>query len=206
MSPRPRPGGGCGLLLFLLLGALAFAGGRLYPFLARQAPVESDLLVIEGWMSDDLLAQAAAWAASNHVDRIYTTGGPLETGSYLVDWKTYADMTKARLVKLGYGRQFDLVSVPADKVRRGRTRESARALKAVLHLDRGTLNLASVGPHTRRSWRAFQDVFGDGVEIGTLALTPEEYNARDWWTCSEGVRSVLGETLAYAYDLLPGHE
>lgn len=206
MSPRARPGGGCGLLLFLLLGALAVAGWRLYPFLARQAPVDSDLLVIEGWLSDDALAQAAAWAASNHVERIYTTGGPLETGSYLVDWKTYADMTKARLVKLGYAKEFDLVSVPADKVRRGRTRESARALKAVLPLERGALNLASVGPHTRRSWRAFQDVFGDGVEVGSLALTPEEYDAHDWWTCSEGVRNVLSETIAYAYDLLPGHD
>ena len=201
-----RQRGGCGFLLLLLLGALAVAGWRLYPFLARQAPVKSDILVIEGWMPDELLAQAAGWASSNGVERIYTTGGPLETGSYLVEWKTYADMTKARLVKLGYAKEFDLIAAPAENVRRGRTREAARALKATLHLDRGAINLVSVGPHTRRSWRAFQDVLGDGVEVGSLALTPVEYNARDWWTCSEGVRNVLSETIAYAYDLLPGHD
>jgi hypothetical protein len=194
------------LVLALLVLAIAVAWGwkGLYPFLARQAPVESEILVVEGWLTDDLLAQAADWAATNGVKKIYATGGPIEQGSYLASWKTYAEMTKARLEKLELSKQFELVAAPAEKVRRGRTRESARALKAALGMERGAFNLASDGPHMRRSWRAFQAEFGDGVEVGCVALTPGEYDESDWWSCSEGVRAVMAETIAYGYALLPG--
>ena len=201
---RRRRGGGCGLVLMLLVGAAFATWMRAYPFLARQAPVAAEVLVIEGWLGDDLLAQAAGWATSNGVKKIFATGGPIETGSYLAEWKTYAEMTKARLEKLGYAEKFELAAVPAEKVRRGRTRESARALRAELKMERGTFNLASEGPHMRRSWRAFRDEFGDGVEVGSVALTPLAYDGSDWWSCSEGVRAVMGETIAYGYDLLPG--
>ena len=200
---RARGGGWPGLLVLLLVAAVWAVVG-LYPFLARQAPVPSEVLVIEGWMVDDVLREAAGWAESNGVKKIYTTGGPIELGGYLTEWKNYAEMTKARLEQLGLGRKFEIVAVPAAKVRRGRTLESARALQAAMPLKRGAFNLASEGPHTRRSWRAFRAVFGEDVQVGSVALTPTEYGADDWWTCSAGARSVLSETVAYAYDLVAG--
>lgn len=203
---RRRRGGGCGALVGLLLLGAVWAWIGLYPFLARHAPVAADVLVVEGWLSDDQLRQAAGWAASNGVRKIYATGGPIETGSYLVEWKTYADMTKARMEKLGLEKTFALAAVPADKVRRGRTRESARALQAAMGPESGAFNLASEGPHARRSWRTFRRTFGEGVEVGSVALTPAEYGPHDWWNCSEGVRAVISEGIAYAYDLLPGGE
>jgi len=187
----------------VLLGGL-FVWKGLYPFLARQAPVTSEVLVMEGWMTDDLLAQATDWARTNGVTTIYTTGGPLTMGSYLTEWKTYAEMTQARLEALGMQEQFEIIAAPAKKVRRGRTRESARALQEKTALTRGAFTLVSEGPHTRRSWRAFQDAFGDGVEVGSLALVPVEYGRGDWWSCSEGVRSVIAETIAYSIDLFSG--
>jgi DUF218 domain-containing protein len=192
-----------GLLLAVLLAGL-FVWKGLYPFLARQAPVRSEVLVIEGWLPDELLGQAMTWAGTHGVTTIYTTGGPLATGSYLVEWKTYAEMTRARLKALGMDERYQLIAVPAEKVRRGRTRESARALQDATALTRGEFNLISQGPHTRRSWRAFQAAFGDGVEVGSVALTPMAYDGRDWWSCSEGVRGVIGETIAIFVDLWPG--
>ncbi len=200
---RRRRGGGCGLALVLLAGAGVWVWLGLYPFLARQAPVPAEILVVEGWVADDQLAQAAAWAAAHGAQKIIATGGPIEMGSYLAEYKTYAEMTQARMQALGLGEKFELAAVPAAKVRRGRTRESARALQAALGLERGAFNVASEGPHARRSWRAFREVFGDGVEVGSVALVPAEYGAGDWWRCSEGVRAVVGEAIAYGYDLLP---
>ncbi len=199
-----RRGEGRWVLLMFFIGLALGTFFEIYPFLARQAPVPAELLVVEGWVGDDLLAQAAGWAESNGVKRIVATGGPIELGSYLAGFKTYAEMTKARMEALGLGEKFELSAVPAEKVRRGRTRESARALLAALGLERGAFNLASEGPHARRSWRAFRDAFGDGVEVGSVALTPTSYDGQDWWTCSEGVRAVVAEAIAYAYDLLPG--
>lgn len=198
-----RRGEGRWLLLVLLMGLGMFAFWGAYPFLARQAPVVSEMLVVEGWVGDELLAQAADWAESNGVTRIVATGGPLELGSYLASFKTYAEMTKARMEEMGLGKKFELLAVPADKVRRGRTRESARALKAT-GMVTGAFNLASEGPHARRSWRAFRDAFAGKAEVGSVALTPVEYDRQDWWRCSEGVRAVIAEAIAYAYDLLPG--
>jgi len=203
--------GGCGLrsallagllLAFLLMGLFVWKG--LYPFLARQAPVSSEVLVLEGWLVDDLLLQATGWASSNGVKKIYTTGGPLPMGSHLSEWKSYAEMTKARLEAMGMQEHFEIIAVPAGKVRRGRTRESARALQTAMGLKRGAFNLASAGPHMRRSGRAFQGAFGDGVEVGCVALVPVEYDEGDWWSCSEGVRGVMGETIAYGVDLFSG--
>ncbi len=204
MSPGRVRGGGCGCLLVLLATAAGWAWAMGYPFLARQAPVPSEILVVEGWVGDELLLQAAGWAESNGVRKIIATGGPIELGSHLVQWKTYAEMTKARMEKLGLAEKFELAAVPAEKVRRGRTRESARALAAGLGMERGAFNLASEGPHARRSWRAFRDEFGDGVEVGSVALVPAAYDGRDWWSCSEGVRSVVGEAVAYVYDVAAG--
>ena len=139
MSGGRGKGGGCGLLLVLLAAALGFAWAQAYPFLARQAPVPADVLVVEGWLNDDLLAQAASWAESNGVAVIVATGGPIELGSYLTKWKTNAEMTKARMAELGLGAKFELAAVPAEKVRRGRTRESARALRAATSVSEGSL-------------------------------------------------------------------
>lgn len=198
-----RRGEGRTLVLMLLLGLAFTAWMEVYPFLARQAPVPADVLVIEGWVGDDLLAQAAGWAESNGVTKIVATGGPIELGSYLASFRTYAEMTKARMEALGLGEKFELAAVPAEKVRRGRTRESARALRAA-GAAAGAFNVASEGPHARRSWRAFRDEFAGQAEVGCVALTPAEYDGTDWWRCSEGVRAVVSEAVAYGYDVLPG--
>ena len=202
---RRGRGAGCGLGLVLLAAGAGFVWATLYPFLARQAPVAAETLVVEGWVSDDLLVQAAGWAESNGVKKIVATGGPIEIGSFLAEWKTYAEMTRARMEALGLGAKFELAAVPAEKVRRGRTRESARALKAA-GAAAGAFNVASEGPHARRSWRAFRDEFAGQAEVGSVALEPVAYDRDDWWTCSEGVRSVISEAVAYGYDVLPGGE
>ena len=200
---RRGRGTGCGLGLVLLAAGAGFAFAMLYPFLARQGPVAAETLGVVGWVNDELLAHAADWAGSNGVKRIVATGGPIELGSYLTSYKSYAEMTKARMEALGLGEKFKLSAVPAEKVRRGRTRESARALRASGAVA-GAFNLASEGPHARRSWRAFRDEFAGQAEVGSVALEPTTYGREDWWRCSEGVRSVISEAIAYGYDVLEG--
>ena len=199
-----RRGKAIGALLAAGVAAVAFARYGLYPFLARQAPVRAEVLVVEGWLSDDVLDRAMEWAAANGAKTVVATGGPLETGSWLAEWGSYAEMTKARLVVRGYAERFEIESAPAPAVRRGRTRASARALKEQFGERLGAFNLASEGPHARRSWRAFREEFGEGGAVGSVALEPKEYGPDDWWTCSEGVRAMVGELLAYAYDVLTG--
>ena len=190
------------LLLLVVLGGLWVRFG-LYGFLARTAPVESAYLVVEGWLPDESLLQAVAWAEEHHVQVVYVTGGPIAMGSWLSEWKTYAEMTAARLEELGAGTAFEVVAAPAPKVVKDRTRESAKALAPVLERGVVAFNVVSEGPHTRRSWRVFQEVF-EGARVGSVAVKPEAYGAKDWWTCSEGVRGMLSEVFAYGYEVGAG--
>ena len=198
-------GGGCLIALAVaLLLLVLFIWKGLYPLLARQDAAVSEVLVIEGWVEDGALGEALRWAQTNGITTIYTTGGPVPVGGMLVEWKTYAEMTRARLERMGANERYTLVAAPAPDVSRGRTHASAVALQNLTNLKRGSFTLASEGTHTRRSWRAFQQVFGDGVDVGSLALAPAGYGPADWWRCSEGVRDVIAETIAWAVDGVPG--
>jgi hypothetical protein len=61
------------------------------------------------------------------------------------------------------------------------------------------LDVFSLGPHSRRTQLLFQEAFGDGIPVGVIAATNPGYDANEWWTSSSGVRTLVGETLAYLY-------
>lgn len=194
---------GCLSGLALLVAALVAARFGWYPFLSRMAPVPTTVLVIEGWLEDQQLEAALEWARQHRVKTIYTTGGPLTTGSYLIKWNTFAEMTHARLVQIGADQSFQILAAPAKKVPRDRTREAARALHAAAP-NLTAFNLVSSGPHTRRSWRTFRREFDPLTEIGCIAVPPPDYGPRDWWRSSEGIKTMISETAAYLHDVATG--
>ncbi|MBQ7251187.1 MAG: YdcF family protein [Kiritimatiellae bacterium] len=198
-----KRGCGCALVCAALAVVLLWVAARrwLYPFLARSAPAASDALVVEGWLGDVPLAEALSWADAHGIARIYATGGPFETGSLLLAWTNCAAMTAARLEAMGATQR--VVAVAAPRTRKERTAAAAEALRAACGAElRDGFTLASQGTHTRRSWRVYRRAFGpETAAPGSLALAPPDHGADDWWTSSAGVRTVLGELIAYAYDL-----
>ena len=86
--------------------------------------------------------------------------------------------------------------------RQDRTYNSALAVKfwfATNHIPLESLNLVSLGPHTRRSWLLYQKAFGNDVKIGVIPVNGSGYNPSQWWRSSEGFREVVGEAIAYFY-------
>jgi hypothetical protein len=190
------------LVLLLLALLLVLLASRLYPFLSPSAPAGSDALVIEGWLADAPLEEALAWADAHGIKTLYLTGGPIETGSWLAAWRTYPEMTAARLEAIGAAARYDIRPVPAPRTRKDRTWLSAVTLRDALAPDLpSSLTLASEAPHVRRSALLFRRVFGTNTTIGTLPLTPTDFDSTDWWRSSSGVRTVLSETIAYPYAL-----
>ncbi len=192
-------------LVLLALAALltGFVAG-LYPFLSPNHPAEgSTVLVFEGWVADAPLEEALAWAGAHGVKTIYITGGPITTGSWLAPWGSYAEMSAARLEALGVADRYDVRAFPAPETRKDRTFVSAVALRDALGTNApAAMTLASEGPHVRRSALLFRRAFGDRTRIGTLPLTPTDFDAHDWWHSSAGVRTVLSEAIAFPYALL----
>jgi hypothetical protein len=46
---------------------------------------------------------------------------------------------------------------------------------------------------------ANQRAFGRGVTVGIISIQNPDYDPKHWWRYSEGVRDVLGESIAYVY-------
>jgi hypothetical protein len=173
----------------------------IYPFLAMNRPLYGDILVVEGWIPDYALEKAIVEFKTNNYQRLITTGGPLNKGSYLSKYKTHAELTATLLKKLGLSEEV-IVSIPTPLVNTDRTYATAIAVKKWLlasNLSIKSLDIYSVGVHARRSRLLFKKALGDKVTVGVIAVESEGYDPQCWWKSSNGVRAVFGETIAYIY-------
>ena len=173
-----------------------------YSFLAITSPVPSDTLVVEGWMNEYAIRQAAAEYASGHYRHLFTTGGPtMGKGGYVNDYNTSASVGAELLKKAGIPRE-SVQMVPSRVMDRDRTYSSAIALRDWLDdhdLHVTSVNIVTESCHARRTRLLFHKALGPDVMIGVIAIASPDYDATRWWRYSEGVEEVVGETIAYMY-------
>ncbi len=192
---------GCILFLtaILLCGWLGFS--QLYGFLAMRAPEPSEILVVEGWVSDDVLKQSVQEFYQNKYQCIVTVGVSVEQGSYLLEYKTFAEIAAQSLKKMGMP-ETAVFAAAGNRVTIDRTYQSALALKQWLEKNRPeahSINIISSGAHARRTRLLFEKALGPEFKVGILSKDSEEYNGTNWYRRSAGVRDVLGELIAYGY-------
>ncbi|WP_413163794.1 YdcF family protein [Capilliphycus salinus ALCB114379] len=187
-------------LLFLMTMTLVSCF-NLYPFLAVNAPIQADALVIEGWMPDYAIKAALVEFEKGNYQKIITTGLPLSKGYYLAEYKDFANLTAATLVKLGLD-ETQVIAVPAPNVIRNRTDATAIVLREWLKtydLNIKSINLYSLGPHSRRSWIIFKKYLHPDIKVGIISIPSKEDQAQNWWLSSEGFRTVISEFIGYLY-------
>jgi len=192
-----------GWLFLMLIGAglIFVAAKEVTPFLAITDPVSGGDLVVEGWVPDYAFEQAIAEFKRNKYGKIYVTGGPIEEGAALFDHMTYAERGAA--IVRSKGLPADVVQVvPAPHVDRDRTYASATALKN-WQLDHGisskSYHIMTIGLHARRTRLLFQEALDKGAVVGITAIEDRSFDPKHWWKTSAGVRTVIGETIAYVY-------
>ena len=192
--------GGLTLLLMFAL-AVALAARRVHPFLAVTDPLPGGALVVEGWAPDYALQAAMAEFQRHPSGRLYATGGPIEKGAPLIEYKTVAELSTAILLKLGMVSNA-VQAVPAPMTNQDRTYAAALALKRWL-LAHGGLpaqcNVVTMGAHARRTRLLFALALGPQVRVGVIAVPDRNYDADHWWRSSAGVRTMLSELIAYGY-------
>jgi hypothetical protein len=190
------------VVLILCLTATTTIGLRqLGPFLTLSDPVQGGVMVVEGWAPDYALEAVIAEFNRNHYDRLFVTGLPLERGGPLSEYKTYAELGAAVLLKLGMSSNV-VQAVPAAAVRQDRTYAMASSLKRWMADDGvtpGKVQIMTVGPHARRSRLIFQKALGKDFSVGITAIPSRDFDPEHWWRSSAGVREVIGEALAYFY-------
>ena len=189
-------------VLLLLVAALIVIGVReMHPFLTVNDPVPGKFLVIEGWLPDYALERTLAEFNHGQYDRILVTGGPITSGTFLCGYTNWADISAATLVRLGAGTNT-VEAVPAASVVRDRTYASAVALRVWFHrhqINSTSFNLVTMADHSRRSRLLFTEALGPEYHVGVISIENTDYVPDQWWKSSEGVRTVVGEMLAYGY-------
>lgn len=192
-----------GWLVFLLTMALAAYSLRwAQPFLAICAPVQAEILVVEGWIPDNTVQRCVSELRPAEYQRVISVGGPVfGVGPSAKDDDTHAYVGATRLRK--YGVPADRVDfVPSTSVTRDRTLQSALDLRRWLDrhgLAPRAINVATMGSHARRTRLLFQAAMGPGVRVGAIGLRNDEYDPDLWWCYSEGVKEVIAEAAGYLY-------
>jgi hypothetical protein len=167
--------------LVLLLAAAAliiFSIRGVYSFLAVNDPVDNGALVVEGWLPDYAFQEAIKEFKKGHHSQIFVTGGPLENGAPLSEYRTFAELGAATLLHLGLNTNA-VQAVPAPAVRLDRTYASALALKnwLVSHkIVETNFNVISLGPHSRRSRLLFVKALGNNYKVDVIAVANQEYD------------------------------
>jgi uncharacterized SAM-binding protein YcdF (DUF218 family) len=173
-----------------------------HPFLAITSPVPSDTLVVEGWMNEYGIQQAAAEYANGHYRHLFTTGGPtMGNGGYINDYNTSASVGAELLMNAGIPREA-VQMVPSKVIGRDRTYNSAIALKNWFNnhdFHARSVNVITAGCHARRTRLLFKKALGGQVTVGIIAVASPDYDAARWWRYSEGVEEVVKEGVAYLY-------
>lgn len=187
-------------VLLLLISIFLCFGLSIYPFLRVSQPIDAEVMVVEGWVRDEVIEGAIAEFQAKNYRLMITTGDELGRGKYLSEYDTFAEVAAATAIALGLDSK-QVVAVPNINVALNRTAASAEAVKQWLmasELKVSAINLYSYDVHTRRSWLVFRRILEPEIKVGAIAF-PSYYYGRSWWQTSQGVKSVILETMSYVY-------
>jgi len=175
---------------------------RAYPFLAVTHRVQTNDLVVEGWIHEYAIRAAVQEFNGGHYQKVFATGGPEEgTGGYINDYNTSASVGGELLKKNGIPEE-SLQIVPSRVMDRDRTYGSAIALRNWLREHNATvqsINVLTEDVHARRTRFLFAEAFDNRVAVGIIAVPNPDYDAKHWWRYSEGVKDVFSEAISYLY-------
>lgn len=186
----------------LIVSLVSWSVDGVYQFLAVTEKVNTNALVVEGWVHEYAIRAAIEEFNAGHYQRVFTTGGPIVgTGGYTNDYNTSASVGAGRLKADGFSP--DLIQmVPSQVSGRDRTYSAGRALQIWFnehHMTVHGINVVTEDVHARRTRLLFQKAFGEGIKVGIIAVPNPDYDPKYWWRYSDGVREVIGEGIAYIY-------
>ncbi len=189
------------VILTCIIALMLFLLTHIHSFLAPVSPIKADILDDEGWIEDYAIKNAISEFERGKYQKLITTGVPLSQGYYLAQYKNFANLAEATLIALDFQRD-KLVAVPAPNVVRNRTAASAEALRQwIASSDQKikSINIYTFDVHARRSWLIFKKALAPEINVGVIAVESLDYDPKQWWISSEGVRSIISEAIAYIY-------
>jgi hypothetical protein len=210
--PMKRSGVQCPANWFpTLLGAfpiivlLVFPGiwlciyGESFFSLTHRLPAE--VLVVEGWIANDGLRNAAVEFERGAYQYIVTTGGQTEDRR---SPSNFADIAGQELIRLGVPKDRIIIA-PTGEAEYERTFKSAVAAWRALQLKGihpKALNVFTLSVHARRSRFVYAKVYAPATQVGVIAWTPSDYEAAPWWRSSRRTKCFFKEIVKYPFEFL----
>jgi len=192
---------GWGMLSGTLVALIILFTLTIYPFLALTRPAQGEVLVVEGWLPDYALEKVRDRFQDGNYQSLVTSGGELSVGFHLSKYKTWAQLAAATLIAQGVPAE-KIITASAPSVKKDRTYASVLEVKKQLAekgLFPASIDVVSLGPHSRRTWMMCKMIFSPDTQVGIYSIRPHNYDPERWWSSSIGVRTIIGETIAYLY-------
>jgi uncharacterized SAM-binding protein YcdF (DUF218 family) len=187
------------LALAVAVAATIIVGRSLYAFLAVNAPVYGQVLVVEGWLPAYAYREAATQFRKGGYRKVITA--PLTRNEVELDGRRDERLAVHKLVEFGVPADM-VVMVSHDDVPRDRTFHFAVSVKAWLHghgFGTAPVDVVTMGAHARRSRLLFEKALGEGVAVGVIPVQDRQFDPDHWWQSSAGFRRVTNELIAYLY-------
>ena len=195
-------GRGWSMAAVMVLSVAVLFLWRVHPFLAVTHRVDTNVLVVEGWIHEYAIRAALNEFEGDSYQRVFTTGGPVEGAErYINDYQTSASVGAERLKKYGLPDE-SLQMVPSRVMDRDRTYASAVALRKWFqehNMPVHSINVLTEALHARRTCFLFQKALGKNIKVGIIAVPNPGYDPKHWWRYSQGVKDVFTEWIAYLY-------
>ncbi len=187
------------ILVFLLI--IIFFVKSIHPFLAQTKPIESKILVVEGFIPDFAIEASKSIFYEGQYELMIITGKKKLKGSYVDEYENDGLHSAATLAKIGFDTTKIKVISIGDDIRKDRTYATAQAVKQWLQKSgkSSTINVVTLGTHARRSHLLFEKALEEDFMVGIIAIEDIRFDPEKWWRSSMGVRSVIDETIAYIY-------
>lgn len=167
--------------------------------LARATGVP-DAVIMEGWVPMNAVQETARVFLRSGSSCLAVSGGNVEGGDER--FASYAEFGAHRLRQTGIPPDKLLISAPFQRDR-SRTCHDAAAIRGTIQERLGRVSelwLVTADVHGRRSGRIYRRVFGPEVRIRVHSVAPAGYNADSWWDSSNGVKTVVMESVSLLYD------
>ncbi len=191
-------------LLLIIVAGFSFFFLRIPSFLSKSNPVQGDILVLDGHLPDYVIKEAIKIFDSGSYSHLVVSGGDLQSGYYISDIKSMAELSYATFIELGFD-STRITAIPTGNVWQNRTYTSALAFRNWLvknNYTSGKIDVVAIGFHARRSQYLFNLALEPDYEVGVISVQDLSFDNIHWSKSSKGTRTVISEIIGYFYSLL----
>jgi hypothetical protein len=178
------------------IGLLCWGGES---FLAVTARVPADVLVVEGWIGREAIAEAAKEFQHGGYSFVVATGG-YTSSVWGSTRRSYTEIARRGLLSAGIPEDQVLLAEahPSEGQRTFRCAAAVRELFSKLSLQPRGINVFTRGPHARRSRMVHRKV--QDIPVGVIGWMPERLHQKPWWSSSERTKDLITEGCGYVFE------